>query len=90
MSDMDVDTAPVHGAEGMKDGGASLSPATAPAERTPKGKGEGDRNIMLHPVCQHYRAGLRVNGGLINILGRVFFPIPRQPESFLSIILLIE
>lgn len=51
MSDMDVDTAPVHGSEEMKNGGASLSPATAPAERTPKGKGEGDRNIMLHPVC---------------------------------------
>lgn len=48
MSAMDVDT----GVEEKK-GGEAVVPATAAVstERTQKGKGEGDRNIMLHPVC---------------------------------------
>ena len=45
---MDVDA----GVEEKK-GEERSSPAAAAvsAERTQKGKGEGDRNIMLHPVC---------------------------------------
>ncbi len=47
MSAMDVDA----GVEEKK-GGEAVVPATAAVstERTQKGKGEGDRNIMLHPV----------------------------------------
>lgn len=45
---MDVDA----GVEEKK-GEERSTPAAAAvsAERTQKGKGEGDRNIMLHPVC---------------------------------------
>lgn len=45
---MDVDA----GVEEKKGEERSAPAAVAvPAERTQKGKGEGDRNIMLHPVC---------------------------------------
>lgn len=50
---MEVDAGPDVGVEEKK-GEESVVPAAAAAvaaERTQKGKGEGDRNIMLHPVC---------------------------------------
>lgn len=59
-------------------------------------KGEGRRGpqhnatsgmprIYSLPIYfQRCRTWLRVKGGLINILGNVFFPKPRQPESLLS------
>lgn len=54
MSSMDVDDAADPGVEEKKGEGASgpVAAAVPPApERTQKGKkGEGDRNVMLHPV----------------------------------------
>lgn len=56
-SAMDVDGAPDSGVEEMKGESATVSStdasATATAAETShqKGKGEGDRNVMLHPVC---------------------------------------
>lgn len=46
MSAMDVDA----GVEEKKGEERSVPAAVVPAERIQKGKGEGDRNIMLHPV----------------------------------------
>lgn len=47
MSAMDVDA----GVEEKKGEERAVPATTVSAERTQKGKGEGDRNIMLHPVC---------------------------------------
>lgn len=51
MSAMEVDSAVDAGVEEQKGEGNTMPAAAAAAERTQKGKGEGDRNVMLHPVC---------------------------------------
>lgn len=60
MSSMEVDGATDAGVEECKGeslgaagaaGSAATAGAAATGERTQKGKGEGDRNVMLHPVC---------------------------------------
>lgn len=48
MSAMDVDA----GVEEKKGEERAAPAAAMSAERTQKGKGEGDRNIMLHPVSR--------------------------------------
>lgn len=50
MSAMEVDSSVDAGVEEQKGEGKAM-PAAAAAERSQKGKGEGDRNVMLHPVC---------------------------------------
>lgn len=60
MSSMEIDGVTDAGVEECKGenlgaagaaGSAATAGAAATGERTQKGKGEGDRNIMLHPVC---------------------------------------
>lgn len=61
MSSMEVDGATDAGVEeckgeslvaaGAAGAAATAVVAAATGERTQKGKGEGDRNVMLHPVC---------------------------------------
>lgn len=51
MSAMEVDSAVDAGVEEKKGEGKAMPAAAAAPERTQKGKGEGDRNVMLHPVC---------------------------------------
>lgn len=51
MSAMEVDSAVDKGVEEQKGEGKAMPAAAAAPERSQKGKGEGDRNVMLHPVC---------------------------------------
>ena len=55
---MEVDSAVDKGVEEQKGEGQAMpgaagaaGAAAAAPERSQKGKGEGDRNVMLHPVC---------------------------------------
>lgn len=50
MSAMEVDSTVDAGVEEQKGEGKEMPSAAGAAERTQKGKGEGDRNVMLHPV----------------------------------------
>lgn len=59
MSAMEVDHVADPGVEERKGEDHTIS-AGASAHRTPKGNGEGDRNVMLHPV--------RFPGGTFRIL----------------------
>lgn len=71
MSAMDVDAGPDAGVEEKK-GDEPVVPASTAAvsaERTQKGKGEGDRNIMLHPVCLV---------SLLSLAGACLNPCPLQ------------
>lgn len=67
MSAMEVDGAPDAGKEETK-GDSSSAPAASSAEKSQQGKGEGDRNVTLHPVRLFAMHGMvqRTASALVN------------------------